>query len=113
MKKILFKTFISILLFTNIFCSGEKATVNINLPTIQCGMCEDTIEKKLKKTPGISMVSVPYANKSATIIYDMNKIDLPKIEKIISELGYVANSTSANPDVYERLPLCCKVPDSK
>ena len=50
-------------------------------------------------------------NKTAIITYNINKIDIPKIEKIISELGYVANSTPANSEVYEKLPFCCKVPD--
>ena len=113
MKKILFKTFISTLLFTNIFCSGEKSTVKINLPTIQCGMCEDTIEKGLKKTTGISMVSVDMKNKSASVTYDIERVDVTKIEKIISDLGYMANNTIANNKAYEKLPMCCQIPVSK
>ena len=94
-------------------CGGNNSTVRITTPTIQCGMCKETIESGLKKSSGITAANVDMKNKTASVTYDINKIDIQKIEKIISELGYVANSTSANPDVYERLPLCCKVPDSK
>ena len=94
-------------------CGGEQINAAVNTPTIQCGMCKETIESGLKKSSGITTANVDMKNKIASVTYDANKINLTKIEKIISELGYVANSTSANPDVYESLPLCCKIPDPK
>ena len=111
-KKIILKITISVLAII-ISCEGNNTTVSITTPTIQCGMCKETIESGLKKSSGITFANVDMKNKTASITYDMNKIDLPKIEKIISELGYVANSTLANPDVYESLPICCKVPGPK
>jgi hypothetical protein len=43
------------------------------------------------------------------VSYNKEKIDLLKIEKAISDLGYQANKMLANRDVYETLPACCKV----
>ena len=111
-KNIILKVTISALTLI-ISCEGNKSTVSITTPTIQCGMCKETIESGLKKSSGITTANVDMKNKIASVTYDANKINLTKIEKIISELGYVANSTLANPDVYESLPLCCKIPDPK
>ena len=109
-KKNLFKTIIfTFIVF--ISCQGSNDTINITTPTIQCGMCKETIESGLKKSPGIKSANVDMKNKTASVTYNINKIDIPKIEKIISELGYVANLTPANSEVYEKLPFCCKVPE--
>lgn len=109
-KKNIFKT-ISFTFIVLISCQGNNDTTSITTPTIQCGMCRETIESGLKKSPAIKSANVDMKNKTATVTYNINKIDIPKIEKIISELGYVANSTPANSEVYEKLPFCCKVPD--
>ena len=39
----------------------------------------------------------------------LQKTDLLKIEKAISNLGYQANETLANSEAYESLPACCKI----
>ncbi len=95
-----------------ISCQVSSSTVIIETPTIQCGMCKEAIEKGLKKTSGVVAANVDMRTKKASVTFDINKTDLPRIEKVISELGYVANTTLANPDVYANLPLCCKIPDS-
>lgn len=95
-----------------ISCQGSSSTVIIETPTIQCGMCKEAIESGLKKTSGVVTANVDMRTKKASVTFDINKTDLPRIEKVISELGYVANTTLANPDVYANLPICCKIPDS-
>ena len=108
MKKYI--TFFKISMFiVFISCGEEQAIITVNTPTIQCGMCQKSIENSLKKTPGVKNVNVDLKTKDATINYYINKTDITKIEKVISSLGYQANEIKADPDAYEALPGCCKV----
>lgn len=90
-------------------CSDEHATISINTPTIQCGMCQKTIEMGLKKVEGVNRSMVDLETKKTKVIYNIDKVDLIKIEKAISDLGYQANDQLADPVSYEKLPACCKV----
>ena len=47
--------------------------------------------------------------KSTTVSFDIDKTDISIIEKTISNLGYQANLTPADPAVYDELPDCCKL----
>lgn len=102
---------ISIIIMFAVFssCGGEHATITVNTPTIQCGMCQTTIENGLKKTLGIKDANVDLKTKNATVTYNIDKTDITKIENVISSLGYQANEIKPDPDIYEALPGCCKV----
>ena len=99
----------SIFFITMIGCGDEHVNAVVNTPTIQCGMCQKTIEMGLKKVSGISRSAVDLETKTTKVIYDKEKTDLTQIEKAISELGYQANETLADPLAYEALSGCCKV----
>ncbi len=83
-------------------------TVNIELPTLKCSMCKQTIETGLSKVDGILEIKVDVEKKTAVITYDPAKLDEAKIEQAISAVGYQANKTTADPKAYEKLAACCK-----
>jgi len=117
MKKInVFKLLIAIAIIT-LFSSAEAIagdkTAEISLPSIQCGMCERTIEKALNKVDGIVDVNVDVENKKATVTYDDTKADLPAIEKAITSAGYDANDKKADETAYKKLNSCCKLPEDR
>lgn len=87
----------------------DSKTTEISLPTVQCNMCRKTIEKALNKTKGIISSEVDIENKKAIVTYDDSKIDIAKIEKVITSAGYDANERKANAKAYEKLPDCCKI----
>lgn len=99
----------TIFLATLIGCGGEEVKADVNTPTIQCGMCQKTIEMGLSKVSGVTHSKVDLETKSTHVVFDKSKTDMGKIEHAISELGYQANETLANPTVYDALPGCCKV----
>ena len=39
-------------------CGGEHVNAAVNTPTIQCGMCQKTIEMGLKKVSGVTHSAV-------------------------------------------------------
>jgi len=92
-----------------ISCAGEEVRADVKTPTIQCGMCQKTIEKGLGKVTGVTHSKVDLKTKTTHIVYDKSKVTMANIEKAISDLGYQANETLANPVAYEALPGCCKI----
>ena len=90
-------------------CNEEQSKVTISTPTIQCGMCQKTIEMGLSKVKGISNSVVDLKTKTATVAYSAENIDLATIENAISDLGYQANDLVADPVAYEALVACCKI----
>jgi len=101
-------TFVSINLKANSI-SDEK-TVEITLPSIQCGMCVKTIKKALGKVEGVIESKVDLKNKKVTVLFDDSITSLDKIEVAITSAGYDANDKPANADAYENLSSCCKKP---
>ena len=103
---ILLTPFIFLLLIS---CNEESVKVTISTPTIQCGMCQKTIEMGLGRLTGISASKVDLETKTTRVVYNAEKTELTQIEKAISELGYQANETLANPMAYDALAPCCKI----
>lgn len=92
--------------------NGKIAKTDIQLATIQCGMCKKTIEKSVSDVKGVVKVEVDVEKKIGHVTYNAGVVDLAVIEKAISALGYDANNTTADPAAYETLPGCCKIGDS-
>jgi copper chaperone CopZ len=90
-------------------CGGDTTTVDIQLTSMQCGMCESTIEEGVKALDGVVAFDVDLDKKVGHIEYKAGLVDLSAIEKAISALGYSANNTQANAAAYEALPGCCKL----
>lgn len=92
-------------------CStAETRTTKINVPTAQCMMCANNIEKALKKVDGVSEVAVDMDVKVVSVTYDATRTSVASLEKAIAGAGYQANQAVADSAVYANLPDCCKVP---
>ena len=91
-------------------CSSEEAKhADVALSTVQCGMCEKTIESGMAKIDGIAKFDVDLNEKVGHVTYKASVINLEAIEKAVSALGYQANNTKADPTAYEALAPCCKI----
>ncbi|MBT3180752.1 MAG: heavy-metal-associated domain-containing protein [Candidatus Marinimicrobia bacterium] len=109
MKKIIIFTVSALLLGVMACSKGEAKQADIALSTIQCGMCESTIERGMSKIKGITNFDVDLKTKTGRVNFDAAVIDMAAIEKAISDLGYQANNTIADPVAYEGLAPCCKI----
>lgn len=90
--------------------SLDEKTVEISLPSIQCGMCATTIKKALKKVEGVTEAKIDLTNKKVTVSFDDLVTSIDKIETAITSAGYEANDKPADADAYENLSSCCKKP---
>ena len=101
--------FSSILIATLIGCGSADAKTEVSVSTIQCGMCQKTIENGLGTVEGVKSVHVSLEDKVAHVVHDPKVANLATLETAISNLGYQANETLADPVAYEALSGCCKV----
>ena len=85
----------------------------INIPTAQCGMCVARIDKALNSVDGILKYKVELYALTVKVKYDNEKISLQQIEQIISKTGYQANTIQADPEAYEKLDMCCRLPKDR
>ena len=86
----------------------EGEYVEINLPTMQCNMCKETIEKSVNKVEGVNYVDVVVKDKIAKVKFDKSKTELGKIEDAITAAGYQANDKPEDKEAYNNLAGCCK-----
>ena len=93
--------------------SDDEEKALVDLPSIQCGMCEKIIEGGLSKREGVVSIDVNIDEKNATVVYEAGLIDLAGIEKAIAGLGYQANETMAVSEAYNDLTKCCKLPEDR
>ncbi len=79
----------------------------------QCEMCQDRIQKNMKKVKGIENAVLNLDTKDLTITYTIGKITPDEIREALNNIGYDADNKPADPKAYKKLPKCCKKPDNK
>jgi P-type Cu+ transporter len=62
--------------------------VSIPVTGMTCAACAATIERALKKLPGVGEAGVNYATNRATISFDPSVLNLPIIVEAIRDVGY-------------------------
>lgn len=104
----------SVFVFSLVAVSGcstaETRTTKINVPTAQCMMCANKIEKAVKEVDGVAEAAVDMDVKVVSVTYDAKRTDVAALEKAIAGAGYQANQAVADSAAYANLPDCCKVP---
>ncbi len=69
--------------------------VELAVEGMTCAACVNRIEKKLKKTPGVTEASVNLANERATVTFQ-GGVETSEIIKAIESLGYKASEIKEN-----------------
>jgi len=93
--------------------SNSTNFIEISLPTMQCNMCVDNIENSLNKVDGIVKFQVVLNDLIVKVRYDTKKLSQEDIELAITNAGYKANSVDANVEAYNKLAMCCKIPQDR
>ncbi|MGE5418404.1 MAG: sulfite exporter TauE/SafE family protein [Acidobacteriota bacterium] len=76
---------------------GQYTTIILGVSGMSCHSCETTIDKGLKKIPGITQVRSSFKDHSVEVSYDGKQITEPEVRKAIKDLGYgVAAHTALN-----------------
>ncbi|MBT4318936.1 MAG: heavy-metal-associated domain-containing protein [Candidatus Marinimicrobia bacterium] len=94
-----------------ISCSSEKTVAELKLDSMQCLMCSINVEEAIAGLDGVKKVEVDLKSKSGKVTYKASIINLDKIEKAIVSIGYNVNDKVADSKAYEKLEICCKMPE--
>lgn len=68
--------------------NATEQTITIDVEGMTCPLCTMTIKKNLKKQNGVIKAKIKLSTNSATVIYDDQKTDIPKLLNAIKEVGY-------------------------
>lgn len=79
---------------------AEDGKQQFKVSGMTCANCALTIEKKLKKTPGVQGASVNFATETVTVDFDPSEINLEGIFEQVKDAGYIPieNKEDANED---------------
>ena len=86
-------------------------TAKIKTPTVGCEDCKNRIETYLKRYDGVTYIMVNWRQKTTTVKYLTDRINIEEIKTAIANCGYDADDVPANEDSYKRLPKTCKKPE--
>ncbi|HJY63913.1 MAG TPA: heavy-metal-associated domain-containing protein [Ignavibacteria bacterium] len=81
----------------------------IELKTIVCGNCVETVKQALKQDNGIINANISLEAKTLSVKYDNTKTDIEKIKNLIVNSGYDANDKIADSTAYRNLSNCCQI----
>ncbi|WP_417251934.1 mercury resistance system periplasmic binding protein MerP [Castellaniella sp.] len=68
--------------------AATPETVTLDVQRMTCETCPITVKAALKKVPGVSVVKVDYAKKTATVTYDPDKAQLTALTTATTNVGY-------------------------
>ena len=66
------------------------ATLQVSIPSMDCGVCAAGIETKLNKQDGVQTAQVDFATKTAVIGFDPGKLSSERVTALIHETGFKA-----------------------
>ncbi len=89
------------------------SAVKIDLPTVQCDACQQTITEGLKELEGVQTAYVNLNEEKVLVKYDYTRITLDDLKQTIVKLGYQAGDVPADEEAYNNLPGCCKLPEDR
>ncbi|MEO7445998.1 MAG: cation transporter [Ferruginibacter sp.] len=85
----------------------------ISTPTVQCEMCKNKIEKYVLRQYGVSSVNVDYKKKTTTVTWLTDRTNIENVKAAIATAGYDADNVAAEEASYNKLPPCCKKPETE
>lgn len=106
--KVLFAAFSLLFAGLNAQAQGKKTeTVQFKTSSV-CNMCKATLEKGMAYEKGVQNVNLDVATQMLTVQYRADKTNVEVLRTAVTQLGYDADTTPADPKAYSRLDECCK-----
>lgn len=69
----------------------SNQSISFHVSGMHCASCASNVQRKLRKTDGVSEATVNYANEQATVNYDQSKVKKTDIAKAVASIGYTAH----------------------
>ncbi|MBI3714624.1 MAG: heavy-metal-associated domain-containing protein [Betaproteobacteria bacterium] len=74
--------------FSNVAAAAESKSATLVVEGMTCAGCPVTVKRLLKKTPGVTEVSVDAKTHLAQVKFDPDKTQAEQLAKAVTEIGY-------------------------
>ncbi len=81
------------------------ARVELPISGMTCANCSGTIERNLKRMPGVDEANVNLATEKATIVYNPAMVDSQSMKDLVDDLGYRVIETAGDEEEMEDAEL--------
>lgn len=85
MRKLLIAALVAIPMAT---LAATPKTVTLDVKNMTCELCPITVKKSLEKVPGVGVVKIDFAKKTATVTYDPDKAQPEALTVATTNAGY-------------------------
>ena len=66
----------------------SQQVVTLDVQNMSCAMCPITVRKSLTRLDGVSKAEVSYKDKTATVMYNSQKITVDQLTRATTNAGY-------------------------
>jgi copper chaperone CopZ len=70
--------------------------VVIRIEGMHCHKCEQTIQRSLKRLPGVSEVEVDFPTSQASVLFDPAQVNISDLMHAVTQAGYKAAGFTRN-----------------
>jgi periplasmic mercuric ion binding protein len=88
MSKLLTSVAIALSVLAASSAFAAEQTVILAVKNMDCASCPFIVQKSLEAVPGVRKAVVSYKDKTAVVIYDDGKIDVPALTRATTDAGY-------------------------
>ena len=99
--------------FSSSSFAQQQAKIVIKVPQLNCDACKDRLETYLSREDGVESANADINHKTVTIVYLTERTSPDDLRVAIANAGFDADTETAEPDAYNKLPPCCKKQASK
>jgi len=68
--------------------AAPPQTVTLAVENMTCGTCPIVVKKALEKVAGVSATAVDFDKKTATVIFDPDKVSTARLTQATTEAGF-------------------------
>ncbi len=70
---------------------GHDHLVLIRIDGMHCHRCEQAIQKALEQCPGVHEVEVDFNSGQASVLFDRQRVSVPRLMQAVDQAGYHAS----------------------
>lgn len=70
--------------------------VVIRIEGMHCHKCEQSIQRSLKRLPGVSEVEVDFPSSQASVLFDPSRVAVSDLMHAVAQAGYKATGFTRN-----------------
>ena len=83
-----------LLFVTGIALAAPPQTATLAAEKMTCGTCPAVVKKALTKIPGVSLTTIDFEAKTATVTFDPDKTTISRLTQATTEAGFPSKVVS-------------------